>query len=196
MIGVRAERGSVHVCFLLLGLFRCSSIFLCLPSAGGESSLLDCWVLFCFVILYFRCSRLYVCYTYAKTRLKLRDFSKNPETSKFVHFAELKKSVITFNLNFFQISGIFPISFLPANTTNKKSLNYINFAMPFLYNIQSLETCSFRDRDSQKWVSRPHHCKLQFTKLFSSAVVLTWVPLGSVREEFFIRGRKRCGEKS
>jgi len=35
---------------------------LCLLSVGGESSLLDCWVLFCFVILYFRCSRLYVCY--------------------------------------------------------------------------------------------------------------------------------------
>ena len=69
MIGVRAERGSVHVqyvvhaCFLMLGLFRCSSVFPCLPSAGGEPSPLDCWVLFCFVILHFRCSRLYVCYT-------------------------------------------------------------------------------------------------------------------------------------
>ena len=68
MIGVRAEWVSVHVqhvvhvCFLLLGLFRCSSIILCLLSIGGESSLLDCWVLFCFLILCFGCSRLYVCY--------------------------------------------------------------------------------------------------------------------------------------
>jgi len=65
---VRAEWGLVHVqhvvhaCFLMLGWFQSSSAFLCLISAGGESNLLDCWVLFCFVILYFRCSRLYVCY--------------------------------------------------------------------------------------------------------------------------------------
>jgi len=38
----------------------------------------------------------------------------------------------------------------------KKSLNYKNFTIPFLCNIQSLETWNLRDRDrnSQKWVSR------------------------------------------
>ena len=76
---------------------------------------------------------------------------------------------------FFQISGFFPSCFgcfLPANTTNKKSSNYRKFAIPFLCNIQSLDTTSLRDRDeiwnvrdrdeiwnlrdqdSQKWVSR------------------------------------------
>jgi len=64
-----------------------------------------------------------------ETWLKLqdRDFIKNPrsrlETSKFVHFAELKKNVVvTSKLIFFQISGIFLTGFgcfLPANTTNK-----------------------------------------------------------------------------
>jgi len=56
--------------------------------------------------------------------------------------------------------------FLPANTTNKKSLNFGNFTKLFLCNIQSLETCNFRDWDetwnlpdraSQKRVSTLHH---------------------------------------
>jgi len=53
-------------------------------------------------------------------------------------------------LNFSQISGIFATCFdcfLPANTTNTKSLNYRNFTLPFLRNIQTLETCNLRDRD-------------------------------------------------
>jgi len=69
-------------------------------------------------------------------------------------------NVITSDLYFFQISGIFPTSFhcfLPANTTNKKSLNYRNFNKPFLCNIQGFETWNLRDRDSQKCVSRLHH---------------------------------------
>jgi len=64
-------------------------------------------------------------------------------------------------LNFSQIFGIFPTcfdNFLPANTTNITSLNYKNFTIPFLPNKQSLETCSLRDRDSEKWVSRPRPC--------------------------------------
>jgi len=46
--------------------------------------------------------------------------------------------------------------FLPANITNKKSLNFRNFIEPFLCNFQSLETWNlwYWDRDSQKWVSR------------------------------------------
>jgi len=53
-------------------------------------------------------------------------------------------------LNFFQISVIFQTCFgcfLPANTTNKNSLNYKNFTLPVLCNIQSLETCSLQGRD-------------------------------------------------
>jgi len=105
-----------------------------------------------------------------------RDFIKNSETetwssrprietSKFVHFAEffLKDVVITSESNFFHISGIFPTCFgcfLPANTTNKTSLNYRNFNKPFLCKIQSLETWNFRDRDSQKWDSWPRLAKM------------------------------------
>jgi len=47
------------------------------------------------------------------------------------------------SLIFFQISGIFPNCFgrsFPANTTNKKLLNYINFTILFLCNSQSIET--------------------------------------------------------
>jgi len=109
-----------------------------------------------------------------------RDFIKNfetetwssrLETSKLVHFAEVfqKCVAMTSDLNFFQISGIFPSCFgcfLPERTTNKKSLNYWNFNKPFLCNIQSLkiwnlrdqdrdETWNLRDWDSQKWVLRP-----------------------------------------
>ena len=63
VIRVRAEWGfvyvqrTVNVCFLMLGLFRCSSAFLCLLSVS-KSSFLDYWVLFYFATLYFRCSRL------------------------------------------------------------------------------------------------------------------------------------------
>ena len=114
-----------------------------------------------------------------------RDFIKNVETrdlkfetSKFVHFAELKKKCRRhFWRQFFPISGIFPKCFgcfLPASTTNKKFLNCRNFNKPFLCNIRSLETWNLRDQDetwnlrdrdeiwnlrdrdrvSQKWVSR------------------------------------------
>jgi len=61
-----------------------------------------------------------------------------------------KNVVITCMFYFFQISVIFPTCFgcfLPANTTNKKSLNYKNFTLPVLCNIQSFKTCSLRDRD-------------------------------------------------
>jgi len=59
---LRAEWGSVYVyhianaCFLMPSRFRTE--FPCLPSVGGKSSPLDCWALFCFEILYFRCSGL------------------------------------------------------------------------------------------------------------------------------------------
>jgi len=65
-------------------------------------------------------------------------------------FTELKKCRHHFSDEFFQISGIFPTCngcFSPANTTNKKLLKYKNFNKPFLCNIQSLETCSLRDRN-------------------------------------------------
>ena len=42
----------VHACFLMLGWFLCSLVFLCLLSVGGESSLLCCWIFFCFIIRY------------------------------------------------------------------------------------------------------------------------------------------------
>ena len=87
-----------------------------------------------------------------------------------MHFAEFKKNVvITSDLNYFQISGIFRrvlvVSYLQIQQT--KSLNYRNFNKPFICNIQSLDTWNLwdgdrdrdktrnlRDRDSQKWVSR------------------------------------------
>jgi len=50
------------------------------------------------------------------------------------------------------ISGIFPICFrcfLHANTTNKNSMKYRSFAKPFLCNIQNLEACNLRDRNSR-----------------------------------------------
>jgi len=116
-----------------------------------------------------------------ETWLKFRDetSSKNSETetSNFVHFAEIKKNiVITSDLIFFQISGIFPTCFgcfLPANTTNKKSLNYRNFNKPFHCNIQSLETWNLRDRDSQKWVSRPRP-SLETASLILTQGIPTW----------------------
>jgi len=96
---------------------------------------------------------------------RLETWNSRPrlETSKSVHFVEilLENVVITYGLIFFQISGIFPTCFgciLSANTTNKNSLNYRNFNKPFLCNVLSLETWNLRDRDSQKWVSRPRPC--------------------------------------
>ena len=108
-----------------------------------------------------------VMYSRPRPALKLRDrhFIKIPysrletwnsrprlESSKFVHFADIfpKTLFITSKLNFFQISAIFLARFgcfLPANTTNKKSLNHRNFTIPFLRYNQSLETCILRDRD-------------------------------------------------
>ena len=58
MIRVKAEwcfvhvKHVVHACFLMLGWFLCSLVFLCLLSVGGESSLLCCWIFFCFIIRY------------------------------------------------------------------------------------------------------------------------------------------------
>jgi len=98
----------------------------------------------------------------AETWLKFRDETKT-KTSKTPRprlqncWNFLQNFVITSDFNFFQISGIFPTCFgcfLPANTTNKKSLNHRNFNKRFLCNIQSLETWNLRDQDSHKWVSR------------------------------------------
>jgi len=52
----------------------------------------------------------------------------------------------------------------------KKSLNYRNFTESFLCNIQSLETCGLRDRDSQRWVSR----RDQDSRLITSMHGVTW----------------------
>ena len=106
-----------------------------------------------------------------RPRLEVRD--RGSRLQNLCILQKFKKNVvITSDLNFFQISGIFPTCFgcfLPTNRTNKNSLNYRNFDKPFLCNIQSLETWNLRDRDetwnhrdqdrdSQKWVSRLHHC--------------------------------------
>jgi len=66
--------------------------------------------------------------------------------------------VITSKLKFFQNFWSFPTCFgcfLPANATNKNSSNYTKFTIPFLCDIQRLETCDRRD-----WVSRLHLCQL------------------------------------
>jgi len=47
--------------------------------------------------------------------------------------------------------------FLTCKYNKQKSLNFRNFTKLFLCNIQSLETCSHWDQDSQIWVSRLHH---------------------------------------
>ena len=47
--------------------------------------------------------------------------------------------------------------FLTCKCNKQKSLNFRNFIKLFLCNIQSIETCSLRDQDSQIWVSRLHH---------------------------------------
>jgi len=97
-------------------------------------------------------------------RLEFRD-----RDSKLCAFCRifLNDFIASAKLIFFQISGIFSTCFgcfLPANTANKKSLNYRNFTLPVFGNIQGLETCILWnrdetwnllvDRDSQKWVLR------------------------------------------
>jgi len=84
-----------------------------------------------------------------------------------------------FWLEFFQVSGIFPICFacfLPANIWTK----YRDFNKPFLCNIRSLETWNLpdrdetwnlRDRDSQKWVSRPRRI------LETPSLMLLWLKI-------------------
>jgi len=47
--------------------------------------------------------------------------------------------------------------FLTCKCNKQKSLNFRSFTKLFLCNVQSLETCSLRDKDSQMWVSRLHH---------------------------------------
>jgi len=94
-------------------------------------------------------------------KLRDRDFIKNSETetSKFVHFAEIfeKNVVITSKLNFFQISGIFRpvlvVSYLQIRQTEIEALLNHFFAIIKV----SSETCSLRDRDSQKRTSIRHH---------------------------------------
>jgi len=58
---------------------------------------------------------------------------------------------LEFFSNFWHFSDVFwcclTCVVLPANTANKKSLNYRNFNNPFFCNIQSLETWNLRDRD-------------------------------------------------
>ena len=67
-------------------------------------------------------------------------------TSKFVHFAEFFfNDVITSELNFVQISGIFPTClrcFLLANTTNKIFLDDRNVTKLFSFNIPKVPCSS------------------------------------------------------
>jgi len=96
-----------------------------------------------------------------------RDFITISETRdlKFCHH---------FWLEFFHISGIFPTyfgCFLPANRTNKQSLNYWNLNKLFFCNIQSLEICSLRDRD-QTWIPRDRDCQ-------------NWVSRDAITNHFF-----------
>jgi len=108
---------------------------------------------------------------------RLETWNSRPRLQNCAFWRNKKKCRHHFWVEFFyKISGIFPTCFVcflpePKNTTNKKSLNYLNCTKPFLCNIHSLETCSlrrrdetwnFRDRYSHKWVSRRvsrlHHC--------------------------------------
>ena len=57
---------------------------------------------------------------------------------------------------FFVFSDMFSL-FLTCKCNKQKSLNFRNFTKLFLCNIQSLETCSLQNQDSQIWVSRLHH---------------------------------------
>jgi len=58
---------------------------------------------------------------------------------------------------FIFISGIFRHVFVVSYLQmQQKSLNFRNFTKLFLCNIQSLETCSLRNQDTQIWVSRLH----------------------------------------
>jgi len=113
-----------------------------------------------------------------------RDFIKNSETKnrdlkfktetrdiKICAFFQKKNVVITSDLHFL-ISGIFPTCFgcfLPANTTNKKSLNYRNFEKPFLCNIQCLETWNLRDRyRDETWNLRDRDSKMDLETSLAS----------------------------
>jgi len=77
-----------------------------------------------------------------------RDLKFETETSKFVHLAEFflkcHHSWVAFLSNLWHFPTYFGC-FLPANTSNKKSLNYRSFTKPFLCNIQSSVT---KSRDS------------------------------------------------
>ena len=94
-----------------------------------------------------------------------RDFTKNCETwslrprletSKFVHFAEIFKTMSSSPLTwiFFKFLAFFRrvLIVFTYKYNKQKYLNYRNFDKPFLCNIQSLETWNLRDqdRDSQK----------------------------------------------
>ena len=112
--------------------------------------------------------------TSSKTpRPRIETWSSRPrlEISKFVHFSKKKNVVITSDLHFL-ISGIFPTCFgcfLPANTTNKKSLNYRNFEKPFLCNIQCLETWNLRDRyRDETWNLRDRDSKMDLETSLAS----------------------------
>jgi len=75
--------------------------------------------------------------------LHRQQHGKDKQNIEFTHPGKVSADAHASDLNFFQNSGIFPTCFgcfLPANTTNKKSLNYRNFNKPFLCNIQSLGT--------------------------------------------------------
>ena len=97
-----------------------------------------------------------------RPRLRLETWSSRPrlETSNFVHFAKFFEKILSSLLTwkFFKFLAFLRrvLVVFPANTTNKKSLNYRNLNKTFLCNIRSLETWNLRDRDrdSQKWVSR------------------------------------------
>ena len=88
---------------------------------------------------------------------KTRDLKLETETRDFkiCAFCRIffKKRVIASDLKFLQISDIFPTwfsYFLPANATNKKSLNYRNFNRLFFCNIQSRDLKPSRPRRDLK----------------------------------------------
>jgi len=90
-----------------------------------------------------------------ESRLEVRD--RDSRLQNLCILPKFKKNIaITTDLNFLQISDIFRrvlvVSYLQIQQI---SSNHRNFNKPFLCHIKSLETWSPRDRDSQKWVSRP-----------------------------------------
>jgi len=76
---------------------------------------------------------------------KLRD-------SRLEHFAKIlfwmSSWLLSWIFLFLAFSDIFWL-FLTCKCNKQKSLNFRNFTKLFLCNIQSLETCSLRDQDSQ-----------------------------------------------